>query len=131
MLKNFQNENGNDFDSLSYNSLELQSLIDKKETFLFFLWPCTVVHVIDPESPFWELSKKKLETTNFELFIFVEGTIESTGMTTQFRTSYTSDEIIWGHKPAPLTRRINKNGVHEVDYGSFHSTCQVKFFSFD
>lgn len=56
------------------------------ETFLYLAWPATVVHNIDVDSPLWQLSAAELRDsaeTAFELIVILEGTVESTGMTTQ------------------------------------------------
>ncbi|QQP58235.1 ATPsensitive inward rectifier potassium channel 12like, partial [Caligus rogercresseyi] len=51
------------------------------ESCLFLIWPLTVIHKIDEDSPFYNLT--------------LEGTIESTSMTFQARTSYLPSEILW------------------------------------
>jgi potassium inwardly-rectifying channel subfamily J len=51
---------------------------------LFLLvWPMTIVHRIDEQSPLWELSPEALLLANFEIVIVLEASSEATGATTQ------------------------------------------------
>lgn len=44
-------------------------------------------------------------------------------MTCQARSSYLADEVLWGHRFAPLLTL--EEGFYEVDYGGFHQTVPV------
>lgn len=46
-----------------------------------------------------------------------------TGMTCQARTSYTEDEVLWGHRFLPVMSL--EEGFFRVDYSQFHSTFEV------
>ena len=60
------------------------------------------------------------------LFIFsLSGTIESTGMTTQARTSYLPGEILWGHRLERLVTFQKEGGEYQVDYSRFENTVPV------
>lgn len=65
---------------------------------IFLVWPITLCHVIDAESPLYEYSMKELPSAQFEIIVLLEGIVESTGMTAQARTSYLPSEIVWGHR---------------------------------
>lgn len=65
---------------------------------LFFIWPMTVVHRIDQNSPLFYLSASDMLQDRFEIVVILEGTIESTGQTTQARSSYIATEVLWGHR---------------------------------
>ncbi len=41
--------------------------------------------VLDENSPFWKMSAEDFLTERFEIVVFLEGTVESTGMCTQVR----------------------------------------------
>lgn len=56
---------------------------------------------------------------------FPEGVIESTGMTTQARSSYLPSEILWGHRFQNLVTFKKESGEYEVDYGIFNNTVEV------
>ncbi|KAJ8939654.1 hypothetical protein NQ318_012087 [Aromia moschata] len=53
---------------------------------------------IDEESPFYYISAGDLLLERFEIVTILEGTIESTGQTTQARSSYLASEVLWGHR---------------------------------
>ena len=48
----------------------------------------------------WSQSDLKKEA--FELHVSLEGTIETTSMNFQARSSYLPDEITWGHRFEPI-----------------------------
>lgn len=49
--------------------------------------------------------------------------LSSVGMTCQARTSYTEDEVLWGHRFLPVMSL--EEGFFRVDYSQFHSTFEV------
>ena len=63
-------------------------------------------------------------TTHFCL-LFLKGTIESTGMTTQARTSYLPGEILWGERLERLVTFQKEDGEYQVDYSRFENTVRV------
>lgn len=92
---------------------------------LFFIWPMTIVHKIDENSPFYALSAGDLLQDRFEIVVILEGTIESTGQTTQARSSYLSSEILWGYRFEPVVSYNKDRQGYEVDYSRFDSTVLV------
>lgn len=54
-----------------------------------------------------------------------EGIIESTGMTTQARSSYLPSEILWGHRFQSLVTFKKDTGEYVVDYALFNDTVEV------
>lgn len=89
---------------------------------LFMVWPVIVEHRITDESPFWDLSADRLAQEQFELVVVLEGIVESTGMTTQARTSYLPSEILWGHRFEKLVTYQRDNTQYTIDYSRFHYT---------
>ncbi|CAF2079845.1 unnamed protein product [Rotaria magnacalcarata] len=87
---------------------------------LLLIWPLTIEHRIDSKSPLWLMDKKKLEKGEFEILVVFEGIIESTGLTTQARTSYTPNEIIWGARFNPIIR-FDPLTHFTVDFSKFNS----------
>lgn len=67
---------------------------------MFVIWPITVCHVIDEKSPMWDVSKADLEngTVSFEIITILEGVVGNSGSTTQAKSSYLPNEILWGHR---------------------------------
>jgi hypothetical protein len=89
---------------------------------LFMVWPVIVEHRINEDSPFWDLSADSLQREQFELVVVLEGIVESTGMTTQARTSYLPSEILWGQSFERLVSYQRDNNQYMIDYSRFHST---------
>lgn len=77
---------------------ELKVGTDGCDAEIFFIWPMIVTHVIDETSPFYNMSAADMLQEKFEIVVILEGTVESTGQTTQARSSYLNMEILWGHR---------------------------------
>ena len=56
-----------------------------EESCIFFVWPLDIIHVIDEDSPFYEMSEADLAKERFELVVVMEGTNETSNMTFQAR----------------------------------------------
>ena len=65
----------------------------------------------------------ELQCSDLEVIVILEGVVETTGITTQARTSYISDEIQWGHRFVPIVNE--EEGVYSVDYSKFGNTVKV------
>lgn len=92
---------------------------------LFLVWPVIIVHKITENSPFWEMSPEDLHKEQFEFIVILEGIVESTGMTTQARSSYLPGEILWGHRFERLVTFQKENGQYQIDYSRFNNTIPV------
>lgn len=90
---------------------------------IFLLSPITVVHVIDEQSPLYELSRAGLAAADFEVVVILEGMVEATAMTTQCRSSYLAHEILWGQRFEPVL--FEEKNCYRVDYSRFHKTYDV------
>ena len=90
---------------------------------IFLVSPITIVHQIDEDSPFYELSKQDLETADFEIVVILEGMVEATAMTTQCRSSYVASEVLWGHRFEPVL--FEEKSYYKVDYSRFENTYEV------
>lgn len=110
---------------LSQNQQELAVNADGNDGDLFFIWPTTIVHKINAESPLYNMSAENMLIERFEVVVILEGTIESTGQTTQARSSYLPQEILWGHRFEPMVSYSKERQGYEVDYSLFNSTVQV------
>ncbi|XP_052893440.1 ATP-sensitive inward rectifier potassium channel 8-like [Anopheles moucheti] len=81
-------------------------LIEKCESYLklendgrlVLLWPVTACHVIDRDSPLYDLSAAELLERRLEIVITITGGTMTTGQINQARTSYVPSEICWGHR---------------------------------
>ncbi|CAH2980224.1 unnamed protein product [Chilo suppressalis] len=110
---------------LSHYQTELELNADGCDSNLFFIWPITMVHKINADSPFYGVSAADILQERFEIVVILEGTIESTGQTTQARSSYTTSELMWGHRFVPLVSYNRERQGYEVDYSKFDETTQV------
>lgn len=110
---------------LPFHQQELKVGGDGEEDRIFFIWPTTIVHKITPQSPLYMLSAADFLQQKFEIVVVLEGVIESTGMTTQARSSYLPNEILWGHRFDTLVSFKKETGEHEVDYSLFNNTYVV------
>jgi hypothetical protein len=95
------------------------------DVYMFMVWPVTVIHKINESSPLWDISAEQLITEHFEIIVILEGTVESTGSSTQVRTSYLPSEIHWGQRLAPLVTFHQEDGCYTIDYSQFHNTIPV------
>ncbi|XP_009071808.1 PREDICTED: G protein-activated inward rectifier potassium channel 1 [Acanthisitta chloris] len=108
---------------LPLDQLELDVGFSTGADQLFLVSPLTICHVIDSKSPFYDLSQRSMQTEQFEIVVILEGIVETTGMTCQARTSYTEDEVLWGHRFFPVISL--EEGFFKVDYSQFHATFEV------
>ncbi|CAL9693619.1 unnamed protein product [Knipowitschia caucasica] len=90
---------------------------------LFLVSPLVIVHTIDNDSPLYTLSKDDLQMDDFEIVVILEGMVEATAMTTQFRSSYLAQEIFWGHRFEPVIYKDRDR--YKIDYALFHNTYEV------
>ncbi|XP_069134311.1 G protein-activated inward rectifier potassium channel 2-like [Argopecten irradians] len=100
---------------------EAQGMGDK----IVLMWPLVLSHKITSKSPFWDVKPADLMSDKYELIIYVEGTIESTGEYCQARTSYLPSEILWGHRFDRLEEFDSGNGRWEVDFEGFHDVIYM------
>uniref|UniRef100_A0A3Q3WVN2 G protein-activated inward rectifier potassium channel 3 n=1 Tax=Mola mola TaxID=94237 RepID=A0A3Q3WVN2_MOLML len=91
---------------------------------LLLVEPQTITHVINESSPFWEMGCERLRRETFEIIVILEGIVEASGMTCQARTSYTEDEVLWGHRFESCISL--EKGAFRVDYSAFDKVFEVQ-----
>lgn len=89
---------------------------------LFPLFPVTVIHVIDEDSPLYKMSKLNLLNAEFEIIAILEGTVPTTGNTTQALTSYRPNEIFWGQRFKPVSLGAVQDRSNSIDLMTIHDT---------
>ncbi|KAM3601209.1 uncharacterized protein V6R79_009262 [Siganus canaliculatus] len=94
---------------------------------LLLVEPQTITHVIGESSPFWEVGSDRLKRETFEIIVILEGIVEASGMTCQARTSYTEDEVLWGHRFESCISL--EKGAFRVDYSAFDKTFEIQMSS--
>ncbi|KAI5620693.1 ATP-sensitive inward rectifier potassium channel 8 [Silurus asotus] len=105
------------------HQIDIQSESAVASNSIFLLAPLIICHVIDKDSPLYDLSAMELQCSDLEIIVILEGVVETTGITTQARTSYVSEEIQWGHRFVPIV--TEEEGVYSVDYSKFGNTVKV------
>lgn len=90
---------------------------------IFLVAPLIICHVIDKRSPLYDISATDLVNQDLEVIVILEGVVETTGITTQARTSYVAEEIQWGHRFVSIV--TEEEGVYSVDYSKFGNTVRV------
>ncbi|KAG6928928.1 potassium voltage-gated channel subfamily J member 11 [Chelydra serpentina] len=91
---------------------------------IFLVSPLIIYHVIDKNSPLYDISPLHLNHhDDLEVIVILEGVVETTGITTQARTSYLADEILWGQRFVPIV--AEEDGRYSVDYSKFGNTVKV------
>ena len=88
---------------------------------VFLIWPLVFRHKINKQSPMWSVRPDDLILDKFEIIIFLEATIETTGELVQAKTSYTAKELIWGHRFARIEEYDERNGIWCIDFVRFNN----------
>lgn len=110
---------------LKLNQTLLKTQVDDCEEYMNFIWPMTVIHKIDRDSPLCNFSFDNVKFKRFEIVAILEGVIESTGQSTQVITSYTANDILWGHKFETILTVDEQNREYDVDFSKFHKTISI------
>ncbi|XP_052749446.1 G protein-activated inward rectifier potassium channel 3-like [Galleria mellonella] len=97
-----------------------------KQANAFLLWPITVVHVIDAESPLYDFSAQDMMDYRFEIVVCLTGSSKNMGTVTQSRTSYLSKEIIWGYRFKNVLRYSKKHEAYKIDEEHLNTVEQVE-----
>lgn len=120
LIRSYVTEEG---EFIPLEQMDLNVGYDEGTDRLFLVSPLVIVHEIDQDSPLYTLSKADLETDDFEIVVILEGMVEATAMTTQFRSSYLAREIFWGHRFEPVIYKDRER--YKVDYARFNNTYEV------
>jgi potassium inwardly-rectifying channel subfamily J len=113
-------------ETLPFYQRELPVSFDSSSDSVFLIWPATFVHIIDEDSPLFEMKHDALTREKFEIVVILEGTVESTGQSIQARSSYLPAEILWGRRFENMVSYRRDTGEHRVDYSKFNNTYEVE-----
>ncbi|XP_049877597.1 G protein-activated inward rectifier potassium channel 4-like [Pectinophora gossypiella] len=108
----------------NFDQIELKTELDGNES-SFFLWPVSVVHIIDENSPLYKISAADLLCGKIEILVVFEGMIETTGQPVQARSSYTEHDMLWGHRFVPMVNFVESKNIFDVDFSKLSSTEQI------
>eukprot|EP00095_Tigriopus_kingsejongensis_P008999 snap_masked-scaffold963_size76285-processed-gene-0.10 protein:Tk08999 transcript:snap_masked-scaffold963_size76285-processed-gene-0.10-mRNA-1 annotation:"atp-sensitive inward rectifier potassium channel 12" len=123
---------------IPYHQTELQVGTDLEgdEETIFFIWPTTITHRIDENSPFYHMSARDFLKKRYEIIVVLEGIVEPTGMSIQARSSYLPNEILWGYSFMNVLNYRWREQQYKIDYTAFNKvckeetpTCSAKFLS--
>jgi len=99
---------------------------DGEEDELFFIWPTTLIHKINSDSPFYEMSAKDFLKKRYEIVVILEGVVEQTGNSIQARSSYLPNEVLWGYRFANLLTFKHSASEYKIDYSAFNSVYKTE-----
>ncbi|XP_051927754.1 inward rectifier potassium channel 16 [Hippocampus zosterae] len=85
--------------------------------------PTTICHRIQEGSPLYGMSLADLQRSDLEVVVSFTYTDDTTGTLHQTRTSYTQDDILWGHVFQEMIRAGRRR--YTVDYVLFNHTAKV------
>uniref|UniRef100_A0AC34F370 Uncharacterized protein n=1 Tax=Panagrolaimus sp. ES5 TaxID=591445 RepID=A0AC34F370_9BILA len=113
-------------ETLPFHQFDMNVGYDSGLDRVFVIWPITISHEINEESPLYEVSKDTLTKSRFEIIALLEGVVESVGSTTQARTSYLPNEILWGKRFVKLLTEQRENGQYKINLEKFHDCVDVE-----
>lgn len=87
----------------------------------------TIVHVIDENSPFYDMGKEEILQSDFEIMYHIKGFDDHFSNIVQQRSSYTREEMVYGAKfrPAFYSTEDGSTTVLELDKLNEHEPMQV------
>ena len=94
---------------------------------LFLLLPIVIIHVIDENSPFYDVTPQTLQESDFEIVVVIEGVVEATGLNTQPKSSYLNSEIMWGYDFCNTLEKshFGENGFYNADFSRLNDLHTV------
>lgn len=99
---------------------EFTALKLERDRVTFFPLTWTVVHPIDRESPLWGKTAADLLKHDAEFLILLNGFDETFSQTVHTRSSYKSDEVVWGAKFSSVFVAPDDDGTIGVDIRKVH-----------
>jgi hypothetical protein len=103
-----------------FNQRDLDCGYDTGTDRIILITPVRIRHRIHEDSPLYNLNSTKLSTMDLEVVVILEGIVEPTGLTAQALYSYTSEDIIFNRKFAPVVSK--RGGKWEVDFSRIDAT---------
>jgi len=105
--------------------LKVGTDLESEEDCLFFIWPTTIVHKIDQDSPFYNFTARDFLKKRYEIVVILEGVIEQTGNSIQARSSYLPNEVLWGYRFANLLNFKPSAEEYKVDFSAFNAVYKI------
>lgn len=129
---------------IPFQSYDMKVGFDWSGDNVFFPWPKTVEHIIDENSPFYDICKdyltddkspdwfnftnnsQQFKSEDYEIVVILEGNIETTGASCHIRTSYLPQEILFGYRFVPVYPKFT-DFEYLFDYSKFNQIEPVNF----
>lgn len=97
----------------------------ERDRVVFFPLTWTVVHPIDKSSPMWGWREEDLRSCSVEFLVLLNGFDETFSQNVHTRTSYTSDEVVWGAKFKNVFNEPDERGTISIDIRKLHEIERV------
>ena len=75
------------------SDLDVTTEVDGENDRVLILWPVTIAHKIDEDSPLYDMNPRDILSSQFEVILTLEGVTEETGNTIQVMYDYDDDEL--------------------------------------
>ncbi|CAF4956610.1 unnamed protein product [Pieris macdunnoughi] len=82
----------------------------------FLLWPVTLLHVIDADSPLYTFTPQHFTDNSYEITVSLKGASASMGTYTQSQSSYLPREVVWGKRFPSVVRYNTKKQKYVIDH---------------
>ena len=97
-------------------------LLRQRTPSLILTW--TIMHSIDPDSPFYGLTAGDLAQRHANISVLVSGVDETVAYTITARHVYIAEEILFDHRFTDIIHN-SESGDRFFDYGRFHQVQRV------
>jgi inward rectifier potassium channel len=97
-------------------------LIRSEHPALALSW--TLYHVLDEESPLYDLKPEDFEAANISLMLVVSGYDVVAAQTVHARKTYNHPEILFGQRYTDIFMRSGDDRL-KIDYSKFHETVEI------
>jgi len=97
----------------------------EREHVVFFPATWTVVHPIDEKSPLWGWTEEDLRGCDVEFLVLLNGFDETFSQTVHTRSSYKSNEVVWGARFRSAFNPPRPDGTLSVDIRKLDETDRV------
>ena len=84
----------------------------------------TLIHIIDQDSPLFQMTPESLAKANAALILSIEGVDETTNQTQRARNYYDCALIRWNHRYVDIFS-MQQGSVQHVDHTKFHRSEEV------
>jgi inward rectifier potassium channel len=112
--------------NVSSGDREFITLNLERDRVTFFPLTWTVVHPIDQNSPLFGMSADDLGECDSEFLVLLNGFDETFSQTVHTRSSYQSDEIVWGARFRSIFNPVDPDGSISVDIRKLHEIDRVE-----